>query len=649
MGIYIYTGHTVSKCFSKLEKELLITSKPSRPKDLGSRRMIFDENAVKKTHEILVNWGNPFNYRQSLINICSGIEASPDVEKDLILSEENGENALTSFVNSRIKSNDISFYAPIKKQSLKTFKDMVIKKICKTKEKAVTIAAERSIFARLLIIGKSREGVSLKDILSYSLSPIPWSLATPDGGLVKTAKSKLLAAIERSTVTVDIDLPPQCGMIHDGMVLLQQLEGIQLNTFGDVSEYILKRITFGSAPVIYFVTDQYKSGSIKSFERRKRGDGGSVRVKVERREQKKPKQWGRFMKDGENKTSLVKFLLEDWADETRFIDVISYKKIYVNVESKFFVLQVENGSVTCSESEELETEQEEADTKVFLCCAHAASAGLNDVCISTVDTDIAIYALYFNDKISVRIIVQIGVGSRKRLLDIDDITSELGEKCCAALPALHAFTGNDYTSAFHGLGKYKAYKLMKSSDEFLELFGQLGNSFTFDATLFPMLEKFVCKLYGLKSENTNDARYEKFCLTKKSPEPQKLPPTRDSLCCHTKRTSYVTALIKRSLENVPDVPSPNGYGWKVVEGDLAIDWMLRKPAPEEILELVSCGCKRNNCGNQCICKIHGLVCTDLCGCSNCENCTVNDDTDDNSDSDSDDSDSSTDNELEEEC
>ena len=68
------------------------------------------------------------------------------------------------------------------------------------------------------------------------------------------------------------------------------------------------------------------------------------------------------MKDSENKTSLVKFLLEDWTDETRFLNVISYKKIFVNVESKFFVLQVENSSVTCSESEELETEQEEADT-----------------------------------------------------------------------------------------------------------------------------------------------------------------------------------------------------------------------------------------------------------------------------------------------
>jgi hypothetical protein len=36
----------------------------------------------------------------------------------------------------------------------------------------------------------------LREILTYSLGPIPWSLATADGSFVKTVKSKLLDAIE---------------------------------------------------------------------------------------------------------------------------------------------------------------------------------------------------------------------------------------------------------------------------------------------------------------------------------------------------------------------------------------------------------------------------------------------------------------------
>ena len=109
-------------------------------------------------------------------------------------------------------------------------------------------------------------------------------------------------------------------------------------------------------------------------------------------------------------------------------------------------------------------------------------------------------------------------GNRKRLLEITDIAKELGRNCCLALPSLHAFTGNDYTSAFHGLGKVKAYKLMRSSEEFQHAFQKLGDSFTFDASLFAALEKFVCQLYGLKCENTNDARYLKFISKNKSPE-----------------------------------------------------------------------------------------------------------------------------------
>jgi len=268
----------------------------------------------------------------------------------------------------------------------------------------------------------------------------------------------------------------------------------------------------------------------------------------------------------------------------------------------------------------LSTNQEEADTKIFLCCLHASRNRIQNICISTVDSDTAIYALYFNDKIDIHMFIQIGVGNKKRLLDIKGIATELGVSCCHALPSLHAFTGNYYTSAFHGMGKSKAFKLLKSSEEYLNAFSTFGDSFTFDVTLFPTLERFVCKLYGTKSDDTNSARYENFCSKKKTPEPQQLPPTRDALLCHVKRTSYATALVKSSLVRFPEVPSPDEHGWKLLDGDLSIVWMLRKPAFDEILELVNCNCKKSKCATHvCLCKMHGLNCTDLCSCGNCEN------------------------------
>ena len=218
--------------------------------------------------------------------------------------------------------------------------------------------------------------------------------------------------------------------------------------------------------------------------------------------------------------------------------------------------------------------------------------------------------------------MKIGTRNNKKLLDITAIRSSHGSLLSSALTSLHAFTGNDYTSAFHGIGKAKAFKILCKSEEYQMVFENLGNTFTFDTDLFPEIERFVCELYGAGScETTDEARYFKFCCSKsKLPEPQQLPPTRDALLCHCKRVSYVTSIIKSSLSPCPVIPSPDGYGWEIKDGLMEIQWMLRKPAPDVVLDLVSCSCKKKRCVSaNCACKSHGLPCTDLCGCIDCEN------------------------------
>ena len=56
-----------------------------------------------------------------------------------------------------VKSFEKSFYSPLKKNNLPTFKDMAAKVVVNPKEKSATIAAERSLFGRHLILAKSRE------------------------------------------------------------------------------------------------------------------------------------------------------------------------------------------------------------------------------------------------------------------------------------------------------------------------------------------------------------------------------------------------------------------------------------------------------------------------------------------------------------
>ena len=117
-------------------------------------------------------------------------------------------------------------------------------------------------------------------------------------------------------------------------------------------------------------------------------------------------------------------------------------------------------------------------------------------------------------------------------------------------------------------------------------------------------------------------RYEKFTSGKVVPPPGKLPPARDSLLCHCKKVSYVTAMVRRSLSPVTGMPGPDGYG-KMDEETLSIQWMLLPPAPE-VLQLISCNCKKSMCKTAaCICVSYGLPCTDLCRCTgdteSCEN------------------------------
>ena len=53
---------------------------------------------------------------------------------------------------------------------------------------------------------------------------------------------------------------------------------------------------------------------------------------------------------------------------------------------------------------------------------------------------------------------------------------------------------------------------------------------------------------------------------------------------------------------------------------LQIQWMLWKPVPDKLFELISCSCRNSNClGNQCVFRSHGLPYTDLCNCNSYEN------------------------------
>ena len=68
--------------------------------------------------------------------LSSGVEATGLVKEDLLKAQSVGQNACKEFVNSRCLPNPkLGFFDPLKKNSLKTFKDM--KKVTKVKSKDI--------------------------------------------------------------------------------------------------------------------------------------------------------------------------------------------------------------------------------------------------------------------------------------------------------------------------------------------------------------------------------------------------------------------------------------------------------------------------------------------------------------------------------
>ena len=134
---------------------------------------------------------------------------------------------------------------------------------------------------------------------------------------------------------------------------------------------------------------------------------------------------------------------------------------------------------------------------------------------------------------------------------------------------------------------------------------------------------FAARLYGqphLTDVNDHEARYKLLCA--KGCSSFQLPPCRDALQLHVRRANFQAAVWRMALQATPKLPSPHGHGGLSRMELLAltyIEWTTQLPAPEQLLELISCRCKRGCQSRQCSCLANGMLCTDACQCSDCTN------------------------------
>ena len=147
----------------------------------------------------------------------------------------------------------------------------------------------------------------------------------------------------------------------------------------------------------------------------------------------------------------------------------------------------------------------------------------------------------------------------------------------------------------------------------------LGQLIVVSDELMAGIERFVCALYGKPNlASVNQLWYTMFCT--KGNTTDRLPPCHDALRLHAMRSNYQAAVWRHALEPQPDIPPPAGHGWKAADGGgLSIHWLIGLPAPQQLLELVSCGCRTGCTSGRCNFHSNKMSCTDICKCTNCSN------------------------------
>ncbi len=145
----------------------------------------------------------------------------------------------------------------------------------------------------------------------------------------------------------------------------------------------------------------------------------------------------------------------------------------------------------------------------------------------------------------------------------------------------------------------------------------LGTEASVSDVLINSLEAFTCSLYCQHQGNINEARYCLFQLGNFSDEG--LPPNKDCLIHHIMRANYQALIWRRCCDSRMNLPSPSEHGWIVQGDEIELKWMSTKPAPDEALQFVNCGCHTGCNSQRCSCRRVGLKCTKLCKCASCTN------------------------------
>lgn len=593
--------------------------------DLKKQRILTDAKNVNTFMETIKKNINPFSNeldKAFLYNIKTGKAASEEVADFLLNVEVKGAEIKDKFIQE-CSEFETRFEEPIKKNKILNFSKNYAKKNIKLKDKVTEVQMQRDLFGRMLGISMTNE-TDIERLLSYPLTPVPLSMCHLDGTACKTAKSALGKCLKNVCDNNNrAPVVPPDVIIIDGFYMLHTFSKLG-STYAHLSKHIISTATLNNphAKEYHFIFDQYKSPSIKDFERSLRSAEltqarpfvitGNMHVTS-----------STFAKDLKNpkfKKALVTFLINHWGEH----------EMYAFFKNKKFILSYDlcysyecNEDTVCKKEEEKYScpDHEEADTRIIYHIYKTESA--LSFLVKCTDTDILVLLLGNMSKLNERcqIWIEGGKNKDKFIINVRSIYEKLGPLLSKALPGFHAITGCDQNPAFYNKGKLRPYKKLVGSQEYQELFADLSEKKTDDLQeVFQKVQRFFCEIYGQKTTRKNEdtgvntARYEIFLKNYKMKNINEpfakrnlknfdgscLPPCRRELWQHFLRTYLITKMWMNSTEKelfIMDTSSeyeekqyllPTEYGWTLNKDDNSYEfkWFDGLQLPDTVKDVI---------------------------------------------------------------
>ena len=129
------------------------------------------------------------------------------------------------------------------------------------------------------------------------------------------------------------------------------------------------------------------------------------------------------MANESNKTGLLNFLVGEWSEK------IKDRMLFVTQGDNCTKLTSSNGSITASTVLELCSNQEKADTRLFLRANHASQNGHQCIAIRCSDTEVEVLACHHQAAIPAYRVLISGTKAELALLVCDRYVKSLAKRC----------------------------------------------------------------------------------------------------------------------------------------------------------------------------------------------------------------------------